>query len=330
MNDLTKTKSIESITRAEFDVQISTAKRYPRNVDEAISNAITLATLDEETAISCFYCLGRQNFPGSTSGKKTEIKGGSVRLSEIISQTWGNLHAATRIVDNNGKTVTAQAVAWDLEKNVKITTEISRRITKKDGKPFSEDMQIVTANAAAAIALRNAIFKVIPKSLTDKVYNAALNTALGKADSLEVRRQKMINYFAKFGVSSDRILASLNKNSLDEIGDNEIKTLLGRSTAIKDGTLTIEDAFPFITPKPKFQNKKTEGFMKDSITTGPVASNIDGSSGLGITEKDLNDLAEKNLMTQIDEKFTEKMAKVDLIKEMIRDKGIEAPIIVDI
>src|SRR5580698_5290338 len=118
------------IARAELDVQISTAKAYPRDLKRTMDLAEQLATMDEETAQSCFYVLPRKEKDGS----KKEIKGGSIRLAEIVANAWGNIHAATRIVENDGRHITAEGIAWDLESNVKISMQnkISIRFGEKE------------------------------------------------------------------------------------------------------------------------------------------------------------------------------------------------------
>ncbi len=174
------------LVRAELDMQITTAKAYPRNPDDFIQFATQLATQDEETAQSCFYCLTRK----SKDGKVTEIKGASIRLAEIAAASWGNLHAASRIVENDGKAITAEGVAWDLERNVRISSQVKRSIvTTNSGATYSHDMQILTGNAASSIALRNAIFKVIPKALIDRVYEKALQFAVGDQKTLRYSSQ---------------------------------------------------------------------------------------------------------------------------------------------
>ena len=47
--------SLAALNRSEIDVQINTAKAYPRNIANVLNNIETLATMDEETASSCFY-----------------------------------------------------------------------------------------------------------------------------------------------------------------------------------------------------------------------------------------------------------------------------------
>src|SRR3990167_5162923 len=132
-------KALESIVHAETDIQVSTAKRYPRSIDRSLKLAEAMATLDEETAESCMYALPR--------GGKT-IEGPSVRLAEIMATTWGNLRVVGRVTAQSDTFLTAYGMAWDLESNLAEAVEVRRRITDKHGAKFNEDMISVTAQAA--------------------------------------------------------------------------------------------------------------------------------------------------------------------------------------
>ena len=104
------------IAKAEIDTMIATAKAYPRTVSKCIDEAVALATISEEVAASCIYALPRKD----KDGNRIEIKGETVRLAEIMLSCWGNMHAATRIVEVAEKHITTEGVCWDLEKNVKV------------------------------------------------------------------------------------------------------------------------------------------------------------------------------------------------------------------
>ena len=182
-----------AIARAELDMQITTAKAYPRKTSDCIKMAEDLATMDEDTAESCIYYLPRKD----KEGKRVDIKGPSIRLAEIMASSWGNLHAATRIVENDGKFITAEGVAWDLEKNLRISSQVKRNITTSKGQTFSADMQAVTGNAASSIALRNSIFRVIPRSIIDKIYDSAVKKAVGDQKTLASRLKKTFEKFEK-------------------------------------------------------------------------------------------------------------------------------------
>jgi hypothetical protein len=227
------------LIRAELDMQITTAKAYPRNPDDFIQLATQLATQNEETAQSCFYCLSRK----SKDGKITEIKGGSIRLAEIAAATWGNLHAASRIVENDGKAITAEGVAWDLERNVRISNQVKRSIVTSTGATYSSDMQTLTGNAASSIALRNAIFKVIPKALIDRVYEKAVQYAVGDQKTLSTRRSKAFEWYRKRGVDHTKILKFFNKNNMEDLTLNELEKLQGIATSITEGFVELDKAF---------------------------------------------------------------------------------------
>lgn len=229
-----QTDMLTAINRAEVDMQIATAKAYPRDVLSALNRIKTIATLDTETAEDCFYALRRQG---------TLIEGVSVRLAEIIAGSWGNLRVQTRIVGNDGKTVTAQGICHDLETNLAVCVEVKRRITDKYGKTYSEDMQVTTGNAASAIAFRNAVLKVVPKAVTRRVINEVKDVAVGKSMDLESRRQNMLAYYAKIGVTEKEILAYCGVKAVADIDASMIFELSGLKNAIKEGTTTVQEAF---------------------------------------------------------------------------------------
>ena len=166
---------LQAINKSEIDIQVATAKQYPRNIPDVLNKISTYATMDTETASDCFYVLRR-----SGSGGSTTVEGLSVRMAEIIAGAWGNLRVQTRIVGNDGRTITAQGICHDLETNVAVSVEVKRRITDKYGKTYSEDMQVVTGNAASAIAFRNAVLKVVPKAVTKRVIEGVKQCFLAK------------------------------------------------------------------------------------------------------------------------------------------------------
>ena len=254
-----QTEVLNAINRAEIDIQISTAKQYPRHLPSVLNQIKTYATMDEDTASECFYALYRNGANGSTQ----VIEGLSVRMAEIIAGAWGNLRVATRIIGNDGKTIKAQAVCHDLETNVAISTEVDRSITYKSGKTFSQDMQVVTGNAAAAIAFRNAVLKVIPKAVTKRVIEEVKKVAMGQALDLEKQRQTLIQFFAKFNVSEQMILDLMQISKREELDSERVFTLKGIYNAIKEGSSTVEESFT----KPIRERKQAEEAKKQVADT---------------------------------------------------------------
>lgn len=229
---------LQAINKSEVDMQIATAKQYPRDLSRVLNQIATYATMDVETASDCFYVLRRKGKDGDSA-----IEGLSVRMAEIIAGAWGNLRVQTRIIGNDGKTITAQGVCHDLETNVAVSVEVKRRITDKYGNTYSEDMQVTTGNAASAIAFRNAVLKVVPKAVTKKVIADVKQVALGQAIDLETSRQNCLANFAKAGVTANMIFDLFEISKIEEIDRNILFELKGLWNAIKEGSTSIQEAF---------------------------------------------------------------------------------------
>lgn len=229
---------LSAINRAEVDIQIATAKQYPRDLAKVLNKIRTYATMDTETAEDCFYALRR-----GYGNDANVIEGVSVRLAEIIAGAWGNLRVQSRIIGNDGRTVTCQGICHDLETNLAVSVEVKRKITDRYGKTYSEDMQVVTGNAASAIAFRNAVLKVVPKAVTKKVINDIKEVAMGKSVDLETRRQRMVAYFGKLGVSKQELLTYCGVKSVENLDNEKVYELRGLANAIKEGTTTVQETF---------------------------------------------------------------------------------------
>lgn len=228
--------TVALLNRGEIDQQIATAHKYPRSIKEFRSEVATLSTLNEDIAGECSYALTRD-------GKL--IVGPSARFAEIVVHSWGNCRSGARIVDDRGDSIVAQGAFLDLQKNVAITYEVQRRIVDKKGRRYSPDMVGVTANAACAIALRNAVLKGVPKAFWSDLWEQARRCAVGDVTTLANRRAKAISALANFGVDVARILARLGRPSMDDVTVDDLGILLGAFTALREGDTTPEEAFPF-------------------------------------------------------------------------------------
>lgn len=250
--------ALESIERAQVDLQIATARRFPRSMSVVLKDMQELALLDEEIAASCFYRLNRQ-------GK--DIEGPTIRLAEIAVSCFGHIRFGARVIENDGKSVTAQGFCFDLQKNIMASMEVKRRITNKEGRTFSDDMQLVTGNAACAIAARNAVFKVIPMAIIKPILTAAKKAAVGDIKTLAERRTRMLEKLAALGISAERVCQAVNRKGVEDIGLDELGKLFGLYNAIREEQQTVEEAFPEL--------KKTASF-------GPgLAPADDGKGGDG-------------------------------------------------
>jgi len=238
--EIVELSALETIERAQIDSQISTARKFPRVLSKVKADMLTFATLDEETAASCFYTLPR--------GGKV-IQGPSIRLAEIAVSCYGNMRTGARVIDvqasGDNPHVVVQAVAHDLERNLAISIEKRRRIFKKKNKPnIDEDDINLACNACIAIAFRDAAFKVVPLALIKPVFDRAKRVAVGEVSSLVEKRGKIIDRLKQMGVMENRILAVVDCQKVEDVTIDKLEILNGLGTALKDGETTIEEAFP--------------------------------------------------------------------------------------
>lgn len=228
----------EAQERAAVDIQVATAKRYPRDLTKCRNNSIAIATMDKKTAETCRYAK-------PVGGKN--VTGASVHLARIVCQQYGNMRVQKRIKQVSDRTIVAEAVAFDLETNYASCVEARRSIIGKNGQRYAESVIETNAMAILSIAERNAILNVIPKSITDSVYDAAVNMITGDLSSEEklIKKRKAVldGFKDSYGVTEDQILEVLNLNSVNQIKQDQIVDLIGLAQAIKDGDTTVSETF---------------------------------------------------------------------------------------
>lgn len=249
---------VDAVERANVDSQVATAKRYPRDIRRSIDNSVVMATMNQETAQSCSYALPRGGKP---------ITGPSVHLAKIIVSNWGNMRTEAKVVQITDKQVISRGTCWDLETNVASAFEVRRSIIGKNGQRFSDDMITVTGNAANSIAYRNAVFAVIPKAITDRVYYVAQKFITGDlSDSdklLKVRTGILNNFKNNYGITEEEVVKMCGKQTVNQIGADEISMLMGTIQALKDGDTTVDELMkPIRESKEAINHKIAEAAAK--------------------------------------------------------------------
>ena len=254
---------MDAIEKANVDVQVSTAKQFPRNVTRAIQNSIVMATIDPETAQMMRYALPRGGKP---------ITGPSVHLAKLIVSNWGNVRAEAKVVQITDSQVVSRGTCWDLENNVATAIEVRRNIKGKNGQRFSDDMITVVGNAANSIAFRNAVFSVIPKAVTDKVYRAAQECITGdlsdEAKLLQKRTNCLKFFNDEYGITEEEVIKLCGKQTVNQIKADEIALMLGIYQSLKDGDTTVEEVM-----EPIRKEKK-----KDDIAAAAVEAATHGKA----------------------------------------------------
>lgn len=285
---------IAVLNKSEIDQQISTAKKFPRSINQFRQECLQMLTLTEDIAADCIYALPR-------SGKT--IEGPSARFAEIIVSAWGNCRAGARTVSEEGNFIVAQGVFHDLQRNVAINYEVKRRITDKKGKRFNDDMIGVTANAACSIALRNAVLKGIPKAFWQQLYDETRKVVMGDASTLANRRAKALAVLSKFGATEEMVLNLLDHKGVEDITLEDLVKMHGIASAIKNGDTTLEQVFESKKPdeKKKAPSKKANETKEQLISDEQPKKEEDQSDTKFTLDEVLEMIAQANNMDEISE-----------------------------
>jgi hypothetical protein len=270
----------EAQERAAVDIQIATAKRFPRDLKRCRDNSIVIVTMDKRTAETCRYAK-------PVAGKN--ITGPSIHLARITCQQYGNMRVQKRIKQITDRVIVAEAVAFDLENNYASCVEARRSIVGKNGQRYAESVIETNAMAILSIAERNAILNVIPKSITDAVYDAAVNTITGDLSSEEKmlkKRNAIIEGFRdKYGVTEEQLVDVLGLNSVNQIKQDQIVDLIAMAQSLKDGEITVAEMFSGTRKAEKDKADKNMNDLAEKLNQ--VKAKKEESKGVTVKEEPL-------------------------------------------
>lgn len=227
------------LAMAELNQDVITARSFPRQLSRVLKNINELVAMDEISAKECVYAVPRD---GKT------IRGPSIRLAEIIASCWGNCHTASRVVhvDRIEKYVESEGIFHDLETGLKRTARTRKSIAKRDGGIYSQDMIMTAGNAAASIAMREAILKGVPKAMWRQAFEHAEGVIRGNVTTLIERRTDAMKALAGIGVTPERVFAALEVAGADEIGLDELADLFAMYQGVKNGDSDVDEVFPAV------------------------------------------------------------------------------------
>lgn len=296
-------EAIEASERANIDIQIATAHKYPRSLDAFNKRAIEMVSMDKETAESCIY---KRPVGG---GKVAE--GESIRLAEIVASCFGNIRVACSLLeDNDNRRVRARGMAHDLESNNAQMSEViestmysaTHTNASLRNKPYDERMRILTSKVALSKARRDAIFMVIPKALCKKIKMIAKQVALGTRETIGVKVNEILKYYTDKKVSEKTIYEFLKIGGKADVGIDELETLIGFKTAIEEGDLKIEDAFKTESKEKSELETKREYLMKEffdekyaDLKTKCIAANTGGTFDEKFADEVIAEIANRKI-----------------------------------
>jgi hypothetical protein len=245
--ELVQPSAVQALERAAVDAQIATARAYPRDLLQFKKRSLAMATLDLETAKSCIY---QRPVGKDENGRPKIAEGESIRMAEIVAASFGNLRVGARVIEQTPTFVRAEGVAHDLESNYAGKSEVVESTVDRKGRPYSERQRTVVAKAALAKAYRDAIFKVVPRSMCKFIRTAAEQIVRKEDLPLDERRKKLAAWAKAEGLAESRICAAFGVKAISELQLDHFVELVGIWTAIKEGDTNIDEAFPDQGPPP--------------------------------------------------------------------------------
>jgi hypothetical protein len=224
--------------RAVAEVQASyvIAKKFPRNQHESYM-AILDSCKRPFLAEHAMYAYPRGN---------QLVTGPSIRLAEVLAQSWGNIDFGIREISQSNGVSVAEAYAIDLQTNtrvVKIFHVPHVRDTKQGRKKLTDarDIYEIVANQGSR-RLRACILGIIPGDVVEAAVNQCRKTLETGEVPLADRVRMMVAKFDELGVKVEHLEKRLGHN-LAAIIPQEIVTLQTIYKSIKDGFAAREDFF---------------------------------------------------------------------------------------
>lgn len=234
------TDLIATQERATLDVQILTAKANPRSIQLFQSDLATWALSSPEIAESCTYVLPR-------GGRQV---GPSIRFAELVTAAYQNLRIDSKPIAEGEQFIDVEGTCMDLERNIGFRAIVKRRITNRNGERYNEDMIGVTIAAASSIAIRNAIFRTVPRALWEPIWEKSKLVAQGSEASFEQRCGTLKKWLETEKIPLEHALDVVGRTGWkDLVADDLVVFTILRSEIVK-GNKTKEEAFPVPAPKP--------------------------------------------------------------------------------
>lgn len=231
---------------AQVHAAVLVARQYPRDEQRAI-RAMQEACARPALAKRAFYEYKR--------GGQT-VTGPTIKLLQELGRIWGNLDfgMAELSIDHAAGQSEMLAHAWDLESNARFSQiVIVQHVRDKNvngakvAEQLSDRRDVYDANTSnAARRLRECIRRVIPDWFVEEAEARCLATLENPGDGLthQQRIARIVRGFENaWGVDQRQLETRVGK-PLAEWTPRDVAQLSIVGDSIKDGSLTVDDAFP--------------------------------------------------------------------------------------
>jgi len=236
-----ETSVIREHESAAMDIQVATAQKLGRSIRNFQSDLESWSCSTQEIAQECTYVLRKGG---------TRIVGPSIRFAELLQVAYRHIVVDTFIEKEEHSHVVVGAMARDLFRNVAVRARVRRNILTKQGARYGTDMIQTTVQAAASLALRNAIIRLIPKALWLPVWLKSRDVAQGTGEDgkpvvpFSERVERAFAALQAMGATADQVLAYLEKDSKQDLDAVDLDELANKFRSIRAGEVDVDKAFP--------------------------------------------------------------------------------------
>jgi len=261
------------LMRSQTQFHTAVAVQRPRNLDKVVAAVLREA----EFAGDAFY----YSFP--MGGKK--IEGPSIGLAMAVAREWGNCAVPVEYYETAAEWV-FNAHFVDLERGFTVSRVFRKKKGKGAFKKLEDDRaEDMTFQAAQSRAIRNVVLAGVPRWLTDQAKERAKEAVLKgiSKEGLATATEKALKFLAGYGITEERVIALLGKPK-NEWASEDIATLRGLASQLKDGQASAEQLFPLLEaqekPPPEAPKAKKSRAAKTEVpaTPPPPSSLLPGAA----------------------------------------------------
>jgi len=244
---------IERQDSAALDVQVNTAKTYPRSVQKFQADLEAWATMDERVADECFFVkpVGAE-----------KIIGPSIRFAELVQASYGNLITDARLILEDTDSILVEGTCRDLERNTASRSQVRRSIIGRNKKRFPQHVVENQILGGMAIARRNAIFQVVPKALWIGIWDQARAVSVGDVETFAARRIETVKALRDLGCNMEHVKAYCGGKDSKDLDADSLLRLKMKRRAIEGGEVTAAAAFPPPMPDPEVAEQSVSDATK--------------------------------------------------------------------
>jgi hypothetical protein len=247
-----------TLVRLENTTQMSVAIQRPRDEREILRKS--LAELDIYPSLAKEALYSKPVGKDPETGKQRFADGLSIRAAESLGNRWQNSAYACEISEETDEYIILAGVFMDYETNTRhvFPMRVSKSYRSKQGQMvrYSSDRLDTVIAAHKSKLLRETILRSLPAGLKAE-YEKKVRELL-TAESPEVRRQKMVLAFKKFGIDEAGLEKIRGGRKIADFTHDDLDELIGVFNALKEGEITVDSLFG--TGKEATSDKVSERF----------------------------------------------------------------------